>query len=62
MQVRGASLHVMRKLMVTLKFMMLDSRRHADCYRVTITAEKKRVGRVATQCVCIAMARGSACC
>jgi hypothetical protein len=41
----------MRKLMVTLKFMMLDNRRHADCYRVTITAEKKRAGRLAAQYV-----------
>jgi hypothetical protein len=50
-QVRGASLFTMRKLMVTLKFMMLDNRRHADCYRVTITAEKKRAGRLAAQYV-----------
>ncbi len=31
-----------RKLMVVWKFMMMESRRFVDCYRVAITSERKR--------------------
>jgi hypothetical protein len=59
-QVRSSSLTVMRKLLVTWKFLLLDKRRFAPCYRIAITSERKKVPVCpllsALACLCAAVA------
>ena len=45
-QVPGFAISTVRKLLITWKFMLMEQRRFANCYRVAITTERKRAGRI----------------